>query len=417
LRFPLIECIPNVSEGRRPAVIEALVRAVAAVEGVYVLDYSSDPDHNRSVITMVGAPEPLEEAVMALFRGAAATIDMSLHRGAHPRIGAVDVVPFVPLYGASMADAVVLARRVGERVGRELEVPVYLYEEAARHPERRSLPAVRRGQLEALREQITHPERLPDFGPPRVHPTLGATAVGARRPLIAFNAVLDTSDLEIAQSIARRVRESGGGLRYLRAIGVYLEHSRRCQISMNLLDPERTALYTALEAVRTEARRYGVRVLSTEIVGLAPCAALLEAARYYLQLQGFPDQRVLEMRMLEILLRERETTPAPPVPAPPARAPVEPSAGPGPGLPETTPESEMLRHPPEGAGALEVSEATGPTSWEEARPPSAPPPPVEAPVQAVVAPPAPAEQGIQGAEQSPASEPPEASMNWSFPGP
>ena len=300
----LFQCVPNVSEGRRPEVVDAMADALRAVPGVRLLDHSSDRDHHRSVFTLVGTADPLRSAMRTLFDLADRHVDLAHHQGAHPRIGAVDVVPFVPLAGAPMEAARVLAREVAEEVASRFDLPVYLYEESALRPERRSLAWIRRGGLEALAEALATPERAPDLGPARPHPRLGATVVGARRPLVAFNALLDTADVEVARAVARRVRERDGGLRSVRALGLFLAERGRAQVSMNLLDPDRTALYTVLELVRLEARRYGARVLSTELIGVLPLSVLAEAAAYHLQLEDFGPHRVLESGLLEMARRE-----------------------------------------------------------------------------------------------------------------
>lgn len=307
---PLFQCVPNVSEGRRPEVVAAFAEALAAVPGVYLLDHSADRDHNRSVFTLVGSEAPLRSAVMTLFRMVRDTVDMGRHHGAHPRVGAVDVVPFVPLRGASMEVAVLAAGRLAEEVASELEVPVFLYEESARRPERRALPWIRRGGLEGLRERIGTPEWLPDLGPPRLHPRLGATVIGARRPLIAFNVLLDTPDVEVAKAVARKVRERDGGLRNVRALGLFLAERGRAQVSMNLVDPDRTALYTAFEMVRMEARRFGAQVLSSELIGMLTLEAVTDTAGYYLQIEDFGSDRVLERRLLDLMGRQE----SPPLP-------------------------------------------------------------------------------------------------------
>ncbi len=301
----LFQCVPNLSEGRRPEVIESLVQSARSVEGVSVVDSSADKDHNRMVITMLGPAAPLEEAILALFHAADQHLHVHTHQGAHPRIGAVDVVPFVPVWRSTMEEAVRLAHRTGARIAEELHVPVYFYAEAARKEPYRSLTWLRRGQLEGLARELAT-ERVPDHGPPALHARLGATVVGARRPLIAYNVVLDTADLEVARAVARRVRESSGGLRALQAMGVMLEERGKAQVSMNLVDPQRTSLYTALEMVRMEARRYGVSILDTEIIGIAPVESLIECARYYLQLTDFRSSQVLETQILGLLGREEK---------------------------------------------------------------------------------------------------------------
>ncbi|HEX2254048.1 MAG TPA: glutamate formimidoyltransferase [Thermoanaerobaculia bacterium] len=271
---PRLECVPNVSEGRRPEVLERLAAAVAAVPGVALLDASRDPDHHRSVLTLAGDAAPLVAALLALYEVALAEVDLTRHRGAHPRIGAVDVVPFVPLDAVPMSEAVAAARELGRRVAERFALPVHLYEEAATAPHRRRLAEVRRGGFEALAERLADPRWQPDFGPPRAHPTAGATAIGARDFLVAANAILDTDDLALAREVARTVRESSGGLPAVRALGVALP-SRGCvQVSMNLVDHRLTSPAAAFAAVEAEARRRGARVVERELIGLVPQAAL-----------------------------------------------------------------------------------------------------------------------------------------------
>jgi glutamate formiminotransferase len=293
----IVECVPNFSEGRRKEIIDQIVGALASVEGVRVLDVQSDADHNRSVVTIVGEPEAVEEAAFQGIERAARLIDMDQHQGEHPRMGATDVVPFVPIAGVTMADCVEMARRLGERVGRELAIPVYLYEEAASRPERRNLADVRRGEYEGLKMEIeTDPHRAPDFGPARVGKA-GAMAIGARPPLVAFNVYLNTDDVAIAKAIARAVRHSSGGLRYVKALGLLVEG--RAQVSMNLTDHRQTPIHRVVEMIRREAARYGVTIASSEVVGLIPNEALLDAARFYLQLDGFFSDQILENRLAE----------------------------------------------------------------------------------------------------------------------
>ncbi len=297
--MPQLECVPNVSEGRRPEAIARLLAAASSVPGAHLLDASSDPDHNRSVLTLAGEPGPLHEALLALYAAALAEIDLTRHRGVHPRVGAVDVTPFVPLAGSSMADAVAAALRLGAALAERFALPVYLYERAARRPERRLLADVRRGGFEGFAAKIATPEWAPDFGPAWVHPTAGVTVVGARDFLIALNAVLGTADVAVARAIARRVRESGGGLPALRAIGVPLASRGRAQVSMNLVDYRKTSIWTALEAVRREAAARGTEVVETELIGLVPEEAALAALRESLAMPGFGRGRVLERRLEE----------------------------------------------------------------------------------------------------------------------
>src|SRR5436305_9933404 len=295
----LIECIPNFSEGRRQEVIDQVAAAVRGVKGVRLLDVSSNPDHNGTVLTFVGPPEEVAEAAFAATAEAVRLIDMNEHTGEHPRIGAMDVVPFVPLAGASMEDAISLANRTGKRIAEELGVPVYLYSAAATSSARKRLPDVRQGQYEGLKESIASPERKPDYGEARMHPTAGATAVGARPPLIAFNVNLGTTNLTIAKNIAKGLRESSGGLVNVQALGVDLAAQGMVQVSMNLLDYTRTPIHRAYELVRVEAERHGVPVVGSEIVGLLPLDALIGAADFYLRLTDFKRGQVLEARLLE----------------------------------------------------------------------------------------------------------------------
>ncbi len=291
----IVECVPNFSEGRRPEVIDAIVAAIAGVPGARVLDIQTDADHNRTVVTFVGEPESVLEAAFQGARQAAELIDLNVHRGAHPRMGATDVIPFVPIRGVTMADCVQLARRLGQRLGEELAIPVFLYEEAATRPERQNLADVRRGEFEGIRELIaTDPAHEPDFGPRRMGPA-GATAVGARAFLIAFNVYLATGDVEIAKKIAKTVRHSSGGLRFVKALGLLVEG--QAQVSMNLTDFRRTPIHVAVEMIRREAARYGVMVARSELVGMIPQEALLDAAFWYLQLDGVTPSQVLENRL------------------------------------------------------------------------------------------------------------------------
>lgn len=294
----LIECIPNFSEGRRSEVIDALTAAVRAhqADGVRLLDVMPDADHNRVVITFLGPPGPVLEAAFDACRTASEHIDLETHRGSHPRIGATDVVPLVPVRRATMSECVDLARGLGARIASELGVPVYLYEEAARRPDRRSLVAIRRGQYEGLKTAVAlDPDRAPDFGPARLHPSAGATVVGARWPLIAYNVNLATADLEVAKEIARTVRESSGGLPSVRAIGLSLAERGLTQVSMNLTNYHETPVHVAFEAVRREAAARGVEVVESEVVGLVPAEALAQAAARYLRLVGFQPKQLLEV--------------------------------------------------------------------------------------------------------------------------
>jgi glutamate formiminotransferase/formiminotetrahydrofolate cyclodeaminase len=293
----LIECIPNFSEARRPEIIDQIVAAISSVEGARLLDRSSDLDHNRTVVTFAGPPFAVEEAAFRAIRTAAELIDLNNHTGEHPRIGATDVCPFVPLSDATMEECVAIAKRLGERVGNELGIPVYLYESAAMSPERANLETIRKGQYEGLKTEIeTNPERYPDFGPAKLG-TAGATVIGARNPLIAFNAYLTTSDVDIAKKIAKAVRQSSGGLRYVKALGLLVEG--RAQVSMNLTNFRESPVARVVETVRREAERYGVGIHHTELVGLIPQEALTDAAVWYMQLDQFDKAQVLETRLFE----------------------------------------------------------------------------------------------------------------------
>ena len=297
----LVECVPNFSEGRRPDVVAAIKDAIAAVEGVSVLDVSSDASHNRTVITFVA---PVESAVDAAFAGiktAGERIDLCSHTGEHPRIGATDVVPFIPLEGSTMEDCIALARSLGERVGRELEIPVYLYERAATTPSRENLADVRRGEFEGLREELgKNPARNPDFGPSRIHPTCGAIAIGARPFLVAYNVYLGpSSNLAVAKSVAKAVRGSSGGFRYVKGLG--LEVDGQAQVSMNLVDTDKTALHTAFDFVKMRAEAEGAQVTWSEIVGLVPEKVLFDAAVSHLQLKQFTPAQVLDRKVRETL--------------------------------------------------------------------------------------------------------------------
>lgn len=294
---PLVECVPNFSEGRRPYVIKAITHAIESA-GVTLLDVSSDADHNRTVITFAGTPEVIAEGAYRGIAEAAHRIDLSEHDGQHPRIGAADVVPFIPLRDITLVECAIIAHNVGQRVGAMLGLPVYLYDAAAQHPERRTLPQVRRDRYEILRDTIqTDPSRTPDYGPARLGPA-GAVAIGARQPLIAFNIYLNSTDVEIAKHIAAAVRESGGGLKHVRALGLFV--NGLAQVSLNLTDFRVTGLYPALEAVRAEAAKHGVLIERTELVGLMPQQALFDAALAYLQLPSSTDSLVLERRMGDI---------------------------------------------------------------------------------------------------------------------
>jgi len=296
---PLIECIPNFSEARRPEVVDQIAAAIQSVADVKLLDRSSDLDHNRTVLTLAGSPAGVEEAAFRAIQKAAELINLDQHTGEHPRIGATDVCPFVPISGATMDDCVAIAKRLGERVGRELGIPVYLYEAAATRPERTNLENIRKGQYEALKEEMgVKPERDPDFGPNKVG-AAGATVIGARNPLIAFNVYLATADVDIAKRIAKAVRHSSGGLRYVKGLGLLVDG--RAQVSMNLTNFHDTPIARVVEFIRREAQRYGVAIHHSELVGLIPQEALTDAAVWYAQLDQFDKSQILESRLMSPL--------------------------------------------------------------------------------------------------------------------
>jgi glutamate formiminotransferase len=298
---PVVECVPNFSEGRDATVIAGIVGAIARVAGVAVLDQTSDRDHDRCVVTFAGAPGPVAEAAFQGIARAVRDIDLNAHRGVHPRIGAADVIPFVPVSGVAMDDCIRLAVHLGERVWRELHVPVYLYEAAARRPDRVNLANIRRGRFEKLREEVRiNPERLPDFGDAALHPTAGACVIGARKFLIAFNVNLATGDVALARQIARKIRFSSGGLSSVRALGLFLETRRHAQVSINLTDFDVTPLCTVIEAVRAEARRLGVGIAGMELIGLIPRRALEGTSDCDLRFEN-DRELVLENRLEQLL--------------------------------------------------------------------------------------------------------------------
>ena len=301
----LVECVPNFSEGRRREVVDQILDVIAAVPGVTLLDREMDADHNRSVLTFAGEPEPVMEAAFRAIAKAATLIDLNHHSGQHPRMGAADVVPFVPVEGVTLDDCAEMARKVGKRVGEELGIPVFLYEAAATTPARTSLADVRRGEFEGLRTAIgKDPARKPDFGPEHIHATAGATAIGARRFLVAFNANLDTPDIRVAKAIAAAIREQSGGLKNVRALGFSIENGRRAQVSMNLVNVEATPIHRVLALVRDEAARHGAAISGCEVVGLIPESAMLVASEHALQLEGFQRDQVLELRLRNAPLTE-----------------------------------------------------------------------------------------------------------------
>ena len=292
----IIECIPNISEGRRAEVIDACATAIRGA-GVWLLDVKPDPAHNRTVYTFAGSRAQVKSAALALFEECIAAIDLRWHAGEHPRIGAVDVVPFVPIEGATMAECVALAKEVAAEAAQQHQLPVFLYEEAATSPARRNLEDIRRGEFEGLAGKLQQPEWRPDYGPAVPHPSAGATVIGARMPLIAYNINLATNRIDVARKIAAAVRHSSGGLRFVKAMGVELADRGIVQVSMNLTNFEKTPIHRVFEMVKREAERYGVQILESEIIGLIPSAALTSAAAWYLQVEGFDDSQILEHQL------------------------------------------------------------------------------------------------------------------------
>jgi glutamate formiminotransferase/formiminotetrahydrofolate cyclodeaminase len=305
----IVQCVPNFSEGRRKHVVDAIVAEIASVRETLVLDVEMDADHNRCVVTFIGSPLAVEEAALKAVGKAAELIDLRHHKGEHPRMGATDVVPFVPISGVTMAECVEIARRVGEKIAQAYHIPVYLYESAATRQDREDLAQVRRGEFEGIRDEIeTNPDRRPDFGEARVHASAGATAVGARMPLVAFNVNLATADIAVAKKIAKAVRGRSGGLRYAKALGFEIRERGITQVSMNLVNYEKTPIHRAFELVRLEAERFGVSVIGSEIVGLVPLQALVGSADYFLRLENFTPAQVLESRLQEKMAQAEATS-------------------------------------------------------------------------------------------------------------
>lgn len=295
----IIECVPNFSNGRDQDVIDKIVEAFKNVEEVKLLDVEADKDHNRCVVTVIGEPEPLKEAVLKAIGLATELIDLRKHEGAHPRMGATDVVPFIPIKNATMDECIALSKEVAAEIFNRYKIPVFLYEKSASSPERENLANIRKGQFEGMAEKIKLPEWKPDFGGTEIHPSAGVTACGCRMPLVAFNVNLDSDNLEIATAIAKKVRFIGGGLRFVKAMGVDLKERGIVQVSMNMTDYTKSSLYQSYEMVKMEAKRYGVNVIGTEIVGLTPMEALLDVASYYLQIENFDVGQVIENRLLQ----------------------------------------------------------------------------------------------------------------------
>lgn len=295
----IVECVPNFSEGRDLEKVEKIANAFRAKQGVKLLDYSTDKDHNRMVVTVVGEPEALKAAVLEAIGIAVEIIDLTKHSGQHPRMGAVDVVPFIPIRNVTMEEAVAMSKDVAEEAAKRYNLPMFLYEKAASAPYRENLAKIRKGEFEGMAEKMKDPEWKPDFGPDQPHPTAGATVIGARMPLVAYNVNLNTNKLEIADAIAKKVRFLGGGLRFCKAMGVELTDRGIVQVSMNLTDFTKTAIYRAHEMVRFEAQRYGVTIVGAEIIGLVPMDALIDTAAYYLGLEDFSTKQVLETHLME----------------------------------------------------------------------------------------------------------------------
>ena len=295
----IIECVPNFSNGRDAKVLESIVEVFRGKQDLKLLDYESDKDHNRSVVTVIGTPEALVPAVVEAVGVATKLIDLTKHEGAHPRMGATDVIPFIPIKNSSMEECIELSKVVGKKIAETYNIPIFLYEKSASSAERENLSNIRKGQFEGMNEKIKLPEWKPDFGGTEIHPTAGVTAVGCRMPLVAFNVNLGTSNKDIADKIAKKVRYIGGGLRYVKAMGVELTERNIVQVSMNMTDYTKTSLYQAYEMVKMEALRYGVSVVGTEVIGLAPMASLLDVASYYLQIENFDYRQIIESRLLE----------------------------------------------------------------------------------------------------------------------
>lgn len=295
----IIQCVPNYSEGRDLEKIEKLVEPFRGKEGVKLLDYTRDEDHNRVVVTVVGEPQAVKNAMLQSMKVAVEIIDLRTHKGQHPRMGAVDVVPFIPVKSVTMEEAIALSKEFASEAAEMNNVPIFLYEKSASSPNRENLATIRKGEFEGMAEKMTNPEWKPDYGPTAIHESAGVTAVGARMPLVAFNVNLDTENLDIANNIAKNVRFIGGGLRYCKAMGVALTDRKLTQVSMNMTDYTKTALYRALELVKIEARRYGVNIVGSEIIGIVPMEALIQSAVFYMGIEDFTMDQVLENRLME----------------------------------------------------------------------------------------------------------------------
>lgn len=298
----IVECVPNFSEGRRKNVIDAIADAIKSVDGVSFLDCESDASHNRSVMTFVGSPEAVLESAFLSVKKASELIDLNTHTGEHPRIGAADVVPFIPIEGVTVEECVAMANALAKRIAVELDIPVYLYEDAATREDRRNLANIRKGEYEKLKIEIeTNPDRKPDYGAAKIHPTAGATVVGARFPLIAYNVYLNTDNLDIAKAIAKKVRWKDGGLPHVKALGLFIKEKNLVQVSMNLTNFEITGMHKAYEAVKEEAGKYGISIFSSEIVGLVPMRAIAQTAAHFLKLENFTTSQILENKITEAM--------------------------------------------------------------------------------------------------------------------
>ncbi len=302
----LIESVPNFSEGRREDIVLEIISEARKYKNVKVIDWSMDKDHNRSVVTLIGDPDQMLEALFDMTKKASELIDLRYHKGEHPRMGATDVIPLVPLVGTTMDECVELSKKLGKRIAEELGIPVYLYERSATRPERENLSEIRKGEFEGFFEKIKDPKWEPDFGKPEVHPTAGVTAVGAREFLIAFNVNLGTTNLEIADKIAKAVRHISGGYRYVKAMGVELKEKNCVQVSMNLTNFKKTPIFRVFETIKREAERYGVPVIGSEIIGMVPLRAIVETFMWYLQIDEFDQSRVIESKLLEVLTKEEK---------------------------------------------------------------------------------------------------------------
>jgi glutamate formiminotransferase len=300
----LIESVPNFSEGKRKHIVEAIVEEARKVKGVMILDYSSDPDHNRSVVTMVGEVDPMIQALFNMTKKASETIDLREHSGEHPRMGATDVVPLVPITNVTKEECIELSKILGERIADELRIPVYLYEKSATSKERKNLSKIRKGEFEGFKDKIKKEEWKPDYGKAEIHPSAGVTAVGCREFLIAYNVNLGTDNIDIAKKIARAVRHISGGFRYVKALGFALEERGIVQVSMNLTNYKKSKIHRVFELIKLEAERYGVPVLGSEIVGMVPLDALVDVADYYLKLEGFDIKNIIEHKIMEELMND-----------------------------------------------------------------------------------------------------------------